>query len=176
MKQIQKALDASPSDVSLSARLELIKGQLDALDGRWYADKAHLNCNLAAASILMLSFATAISCATPVATALCFVGATFAIALYVSASDYKNFRLKAFEKGHESNTDKSQKAYHDAQNQFIKTFAKTIIVPPFFMAVLAVSPMIAASLLLAHLTYQWSKPLFALPEDVPMPTLNQAAA
>jgi hypothetical protein len=73
----------------------MLNEQIRQLNSDWDVTSAHLLFNAAAATLLMAGYSAAILLTGPAAVAASFVVCSFAVAMYLSAGEYKAYKEKS---------------------------------------------------------------------------------
>ena len=152
--------------------IQLIDRQLILLNIDRKKTYASLQFNIAAAILLMSGFTVSLLVASPVAIAVLYLLCTVAIAMYLSADAYTDYKAKflIFKQNELENKEDlgAYQAMLSARNQFILTMIKNTLVPLLVITAFAICWQAALVLTAAYIGYEclhgyWKKTAVTLP-------------
>lgn len=186
---------AASEQEALWEQYNLLTNQLQALNNSWEASCATFNFNITAAILLMSGFSASMLFTAPAAAPVTFFVCTIAIAMYVSADLYGNYREKCL--GHEqmeerhaladlpgeqnplkSNLAKAAKQMQESKGALIGSMAKNTFMPMLFLATISTSLPAALALAGLFVGYETYKGFVAQKpkEDSPDPMVGSGAS
>lgn len=153
------------SSVLSAAQIKVIELQLRALNVRRESLRANYLFSIAAAIVLVVSFACFVAfAASPLAGPLCFFGCALGVAMYLSVGDFSNLWKTRVERELAKITDESLLSRKEAEKQalikFALGFVESLIVPALLIGLLTVNWPAALACSLAYLVirnYNWKK-------------------
>ncbi|STX30242.1 coiled-coil protein [Legionella beliardensis] len=145
----------------LQAQCDLTEELQKELEIKWQATSATLYFNTSAALLLAAGFSASMIVGSPVLIPVAYAACTIAVAMYLSASAYNEYKEKElrFTQAQVSNASsediaKARKEYEAARNEFIFTMVKNIVLPSLMVATFAICWEAALVLAAVYLTYE----------------------
>ena len=138
--------------------LALTIDQMELLDISWQAKDSAFWFNAVAALLLAAGFSASMILTPPVAILGCYALCMFAVAMYLSADSYGNYREKSHlldrAKIHDKGVDKAMEEYQAARNEFILTMIKKVVLPTLFITTFAICWQAALVLVALYIGYE----------------------
>lgn len=125
-----------------SMHKDLLRMQLDVLEGNWHTKEATFHFVAAAAAILMTGFTVSMLVNPAVLVLGCYFVCTIAVAMYLSTGSYSQYAEKSYnlEQAHLIGTDLlvAQREYDLARSDFIFTMIKNAVMPLVLITTFAI--------------------------------------
>ncbi|KTC64819.1 coiled-coil protein (plasmid) [Legionella adelaidensis] len=161
IKQIEELIGLTEGEdaAALDEQLRVTRNQLQKLEDTWQGSSANFNCNIAAAVLLMSGFTASLLISAPAAGPISFFVCTIAVAMYLSADLYGNYKEKCVpvERSRRLglfNANQELKEIQEAKSAFTTSMVKNTLMPMIFLATFSASAPAAVALFCLYVGYE----------------------
>ncbi len=141
-----------------SPEWRITQGQLEQLELNYEKNRSAIFFYIAAACLMIGAFAVAFLLAPEALVPLCFFACNIAIAMYLSGSEYGDYKQKQLYLSKHVNDTRTEQAHeqvHDTWNNLVYTLTKNTIAPFIIISAVTVSVPLAIGLTLTYMASEY---------------------